>query len=64
MPELFERRGEDICIAIEWPGSTKATWVNFDKWIQTKIYVEFRGQLMTVADVLRAASDAFPTQVC
>jgi hypothetical protein len=37
MPELFERRGSDICIMLEWPGG--ATWAPFWPWILTKRYV-------------------------
>lgn len=43
-PELFERRGTDICIAIEWPG--QATWVKFWPWALSHRFVKVGGQIM------------------
>lgn len=37
-PELFERRGTDICIAIEYPLG-HATWVNFAAYMAAHRFV-------------------------
>lgn len=37
-PNLFERRGTDICISIEWP-SGRATWVNAAAFMAARRFV-------------------------
>jgi hypothetical protein len=57
--ELFDRRGDEICIAVSTEGDT---WVKFEPWIQSKIVVKWRGKHVILTDLLQSLQLLFNTE--